>query len=66
MKKTEYHIIFFIKEKLENYLPLDIFNEINPISLFVRTYIDKLDNNQRDFIDVEKGLRKSMKNGKNS
>ena len=58
--RIPYHILY--KREIENYLPLDIFNEINPISLFVRTYIDKLDNNQRDFIDVEKGLRKSMKN----
>ncbi len=55
-----FHILY--KREIENYLSLDIFNEINPISLFVRIYNDKLDNNQRDFIDIEKGFRKSMKN----
>ena len=55
-----FHILH--KREIENYLPLDIFNEINPTSLFVRTYIDRLDNNQRDFIDIENGINKSRKN----
>ena len=28
----------------------------------MRTYIDRLDNNQRDFIDIENGINKSRKN----
>jgi hypothetical protein len=54
----------FQKREIENYLPLDVFETINISNSFIKTYIDidKLDNTQRDFIDIEKGLVKSRRN----
>jgi hypothetical protein len=50
------------KREIENYLSIDTFENINTSNLFIRTYIDKLNNTQRDFIDIEKGLEKSRNN----
>ena len=50
------------KREIENYLPLDIFEKINSSNPFVRAYLDKLDDTQRDFIDIEKGIEKTRKN----
>ncbi|MFN7422655.1 MAG: hypothetical protein ACK5QP_04590, partial [Chitinophagales bacterium] len=54
------HILY--KREIENYLPLDIFEKINSSNPFVRTYLDKLVDTQRDFIDIEKGIEKTRKN----
>ncbi|WP_288109747.1 hypothetical protein [Flavobacterium sp.] len=61
---AQYNIPLHIlhKREIENYLPLDVFETINSSNPFVRTYIDKLDNTQRDFIDIQNGLVKSRKN----
>ncbi|MCQ4142060.1 hypothetical protein [Chryseobacterium sp. EO14] len=54
------HILY--KREIENYLPLEVFEEINPSNSFVKTYISKLDDIQRDFIDIEKGMQKTRSN----
>lgn len=55
-----FHILY--KREIENYLPLSFFEAINRTNSFVRTYIDKLNDHQRDFIDIEKGLVKTRNN----
>lgn len=50
------------KREVENYLPLNDFESINTSNPFIRTFVDKLNNKQRDFIDIEKGLEKSRNN----
>ena len=57
---VKYHILE--KREVENYLPIDLFNLINPSDVFVRTYCDLLTPIQRDFIDIEKGFNKSIEN----
>jgi hypothetical protein len=59
-KNIPLHVLH--KREIENYLSLDIFENINTSNPFIRTYIDKLNNSQRDFIDVEKGLEKRRNN----
>jgi hypothetical protein len=50
------------KREIENYLPLDIFENINPQNLFVHTFINKLTDEQRDYIDIQNGLGRNRKN----
>lgn len=57
---VQYHILE--KREVENYLPTDLFNMIKPNDVFVREYCDKLSPSQKDFIDIEKGFRKSREN----
>ncbi len=55
-----FHVLH--KREIENYLPLNIFENINTSHPFIRAYVDKLNNSQRDFIDIEKGLEKRRNN----
>ena len=51
------------KREIENYLPLDVFESINPQNPFISTFVsNKLSNEQRDYIDIENGLVKKRKN----
>lgn len=54
----ENNIISHILEKreIENYLPDDIFELINPNNEFAKTYLRKLTPIQKDFIDIENGF----------
>ena len=55
-----YHILE--KREVENYLPVDLFNLINPKDNFIREYCDVLTSNQKDYIDIENGFNKSQEN----
>ena len=54
------HILY--KREIENYLPLDVLENFNTSNEFIRTLIDKLNDSQRDFINIEKGLEKRRNN----
>lgn len=51
------------KREIENYLPIDVFESINPQNSFIKTFVsNKLSNKQRDYIDIENGLVKKRNN----
>lgn len=51
------------KREIENYLPIDVFESINPQNSFIKTFVsNKLSNEQRDYIDIENGLVKKRNN----
>ena len=54
----ENRIPFHILEKreMENYMPISIFESINSTNFFIRTYLDKLNCMQKDFIDIQNGF----------
>lgn len=61
-EKNKIPIHVLEKREIENYLPLDIFENINPVNLFVRTFINKLSDEQRDYVDIQNGLGRNRKN----
>lgn len=60
--KNEIPIHILEKREIENYLSLDIFENINPQNLFISTFINKLSDKQRDYIDIQNGLGRNRKN----
>lgn len=54
----KYHVLE--KREMENYLPDDIIANINANDDFITTYL-KLDEFQKDFIDLEKGFQKNRR-----
>jgi hypothetical protein len=55
-KQIAYHVLE--KREVENYLPTNIFYNIDPSNKFIKAYAT-LNEAQKDFIDIEKGLKKS-------